>query len=101
MTKFFKDNTDNCGLLCNKEECAKLCFSSRGSHQFDNCAGDVGSTINLNWKTIMENTADKEVAIGTTSSVRGTEVRGIGVYIEHHVRSGISFFYIGMIGHVV
>ncbi len=38
MTKFFKDKPDDFGFLCIKEECIKLCFSSRGSHHFENCA---------------------------------------------------------------
>jgi hypothetical protein len=74
MTKFFKDKPDNFGFLCIKEECSKLCFSSRGSHQFENCAGDMNSTIDLNWRSITRSTAKEEVATGATASVRGTEV---------------------------
>jgi hypothetical protein len=48
----------------------------------------------------MGNTAEEEVATGVTASVRGTEVRGIGVYIEYHVGSMILYFCIGMSGHV-
>ncbi len=48
MTKFFKDNPNDFGLLCINEECTKFCFSRRGHHQFENCAGDVNSTIDLN-----------------------------------------------------
>jgi hypothetical protein len=38
MTKFFKDEPDDFCLLCIEEECTKLCFSCRGSPQFENCA---------------------------------------------------------------
>jgi hypothetical protein len=101
MTKFFKDKLDDFGLLRIKEECAKLCFSSGGSHQFENCAGDVNSTIDLNWRSITRGTAKEAVATGATASARGTEVRGIGVHIEYHVGSAILYFGIGMSGHVV
>ncbi len=94
-TKFFKDKPDDFGLLCIKEECTKLCFSSGGSHQFEIGAGDVNSTIDLNWRSITKSTAKEEVATGATASVRGTEVQGIGVHIEYHVRSAISYFGLG------
>jgi hypothetical protein len=48
MTKFLKDKPDDVGLLCIKEECAMLRFSRGGSHQFENCAGDMNITIDLN-----------------------------------------------------
>jgi hypothetical protein len=89
MTKFFKDKTDDFGFLSIKEECTKFYLSSKGSHQFK---GDVNSPIDLKCSTITGNTAKEKVTTGTgmTSSVRGTEVRGIRVYIEYHVRSAIS-----------
>ncbi len=101
MTKFFKDKPDDVGLLCIKEECAKLCFSRGGSHQFENCAGDVNSTIDLNWRSITRGTAKKEVATGTTVRVRCTEVQGIKVHIEYHVGSAKAYFGIEVSGHVV
>ncbi len=101
MTKFFKDKPDDFGLLCIEEECAKLCFSRRGCHQFENCAGDVNSTIDLNWRSITRGTAEEEVATSATLHVRCTEIRGIGVHIEYHVGSAILYFGIGMSGHVV
>ncbi len=48
MTKLFKDKPDNFSHLCIQEECTKLHFSHGGSHQFENCAGDVNSAIDLN-----------------------------------------------------
>ncbi len=57
MTKFFKDKPDDFGLLCIEKECATLHFSRGGSHQFENCAGDVNSVIDLNWRSIMRGTA--------------------------------------------
>jgi hypothetical protein len=101
MTKFFKDKPDDFGLLCIKGECAKLCLSSKGSHQFENCADDVNSAIDLNWRSITRSTAKEEVATNATSSVRGTEVQGIRVHIDYHVGSAILHFCIGMSGHVV
>jgi hypothetical protein len=44
-----------------------------------NGAGDVDGSIDLNWRTITENTAKEEVTTSTAASNRGTEVRGIGV----------------------
>ncbi len=101
MTKFFKDKPDDFGFLCIKEECAQLCFSSRGSHQFENCAGEVNSAIELNWRSITMSTAKEEVATGVTASVRGTEVQGIEVHIEYLVRSAILYLCIWMNDHVV
>jgi hypothetical protein len=89
MTKFFKDKPYDFGLLSIKEECAKFCFSSGGSHQFENCAGDVDGAI------ITGNTAMEEVATGATASVRCTEVSGIGVYIENHVGNTILYSALG------
>jgi hypothetical protein len=74
MTKFFKDKLDDFRLLCIKEECAKLCFSHGGSHQFENCAGDVNSAIDLNWRSIMRGSAKEEVATGANARIRSTEV---------------------------
>ncbi len=90
MTKFFKDKLYDFGFLSIKEECAKFCLSSRGSNQFENSADDVNGAIDLNWRIIMENTAEEEVATCLTASFRGTEVRGIRMHIEHNVRSTIS-----------
>ncbi len=73
MTKVFKVKTYGFGFLSIKNECAKLCFSRRGRHQFENCAGDVNSAINLNWRSIMRGTAKEEVATNATSCVRCTE----------------------------
>ena len=101
MTKFFKDKPDDFGFLCIEEECAKLRFSRGGRHQFENCAGDVNSAIDLNWRSVTRGTAKEAVATGATASARGTEVRGIGVHIEYHVGSAILYFGIGMSGHVV
>ncbi len=101
MTKFFKDKPDDFGLLCIKEECAKLRFSHGGCHQFENCAGEVSSAIDVNWRSITRGTAKEEVATGTTLHVRCTEVQGIGVHIEYHVGSAILYFGTGMSGHVV
>ncbi len=101
MTKFFKDMPDDLGLLCIKEECAKLRFSHGSRHQFENCAGDVNSSINLNWRFIMRGTAEEEVATCATSRIRCTEIRGIRVHIEYHVGSVILYFCIGMSGHVI
>ncbi len=101
MSKFFKDKTDDLGFVCIKEECAKFCLSSVCSHQFENFAGDIGSAIDLNRQTsITRNTAKEGVATGATASIRGTEVRGVGVYIDYHVTSTISYFCIRMSGHV-
>jgi hypothetical protein len=66
MTKFFKDKLDDFGLLCIKEECAKLRFSRRGHHQLENCAGDVNSAIDLNWRSITRGTAKEVVATCAT-----------------------------------
>ncbi len=99
--KFFKDKLDAFGLLCIEEECAKLCFSCGGSHQFKNCAGDMNSAIALNWRFIMRGTAKEELATEVTAHVRSTEVQGIGVHIEHQVISGMAYFGIGMSGHIV
>jgi hypothetical protein len=101
MTKFVKDKPDDFGLLCIEEECTKLRFRCGGSHQFENCAGDVNSTIDLNWRFITKGTVKEELVTGATSRVMCTEIRGIGVHIEYHVRSAISYFGIGMGGHVV
>jgi hypothetical protein len=100
MTKFFKNKPDDFGLLCIEIECPKLRFSHGGGHQIENCAGDVNSTIDLNWRSIMRDTAKEEVATGATSYVRCTEIRGIRVHIEYHVRSAILYFGIEMSGHV-
>ncbi len=101
MTKFFKDILDDFGLLCIEEECTKLRFSRRGRHQFENCACEVHSPIDLNWRCIMRSTAEEEVATCATSRIRCTEIQGIGVYIEYHDGSTILYFDIGMSGHVV
>jgi hypothetical protein len=101
MTKFFKDKLDDFGLLCIEEECAKLRFSRGGRHQFENSAGDVNIAFDLNWRFIMRGTAKEEDATSVTSSVWCTEIRGIKVHIEYHVRSVISYFGIGMRGHIV
>ena len=101
MTKFFKDKLYDFGFLSIKEECAKFCLSSRGSNQFENSADDVNGAIDLNWRIIMGNTAKEEEVTDSTASLRGTEVRGIGMHIEHHVRSMILYICIGMSGHVV
>jgi hypothetical protein len=101
MTKFFKDKSDDFGLLCIEEECTKLCFSRRGCHQFENCACDVHSTIDLNWRSITRRIVNEEVANCAISRVRCTKIRGIGVHIEYHVGSAILYFGIGMSGHVV
>jgi hypothetical protein len=76
MTKFFKDKPDDFGLLCIEEKCAKLCFSRRGSYQFENCAGSVNSTIVLNWswRSITRGTTKEEVATSLTACIRSTEV---------------------------
>ncbi len=74
MTKFFKDKPDDFGLLCIEEECAKLCFSCGGCHQFENSAGDVNSNIDLNWRSITRSTAEEEVATSTTVCMRCTEI---------------------------
>ncbi len=74
MTKFFNNKPDDFGLLCIEEECAKLCFSRGGHHQFENCACDMNSAIDLNWRSITRGTAKKEVATGVTSRVRCTEI---------------------------
>ncbi len=89
MPKFFKDKTYDFGFLSIKEECTKFCLSSGGSHQFDNCADDVDGPIDLNWRTITENTAKEEVATSLTASVRGTEVRGVA---DFHVDIIINGF---------
>jgi hypothetical protein len=101
MTKFYKDKLDDFGLLCIEEECAKLCFSRGGSHQFENCAGDVNSAIDLNWRSITRGTANEEVATGATLRVRCTEIRGIRVHIKYHVGSMLLCFGIMMSSHVV
>ena len=101
MTKFFKDKPDDFGLLCIEKKCAMLHFSRGGSHQFENCAGDMNSTIDLNWRSITRGTAEEEVATCATSHLGCTEIRGIGVHIEYHVGSAIAYFGIGMSGHVV
>jgi hypothetical protein len=101
MTKFFKDRMYNFGFLRIKEECTKFCLSSRGSHQFEYCAGDVDGAINFNWRIIKGNTAKEELATSSTEWVRGTEVRGIRVHVEHHVRSTISYICFGISGHGV
>ncbi len=41
MAKFFKDKPYDFGFLSIKEKCAKFCLSSRGSNQFENCAGEL------------------------------------------------------------
>jgi hypothetical protein len=92
MTKFFKDKPDDFGFLCINEECAKLCFSRGGRHQLENCAGDVNSAIDLNWRSITRGTAKEKLATCTTLRVRCTEIQGIGVHIEYHVISAISYF---------
>jgi hypothetical protein len=61
----------------------------------------MNSAIDLNWRSITRSTANKEVATGVTASIRGTEVRGIGVHIEYHVGSMILYFCIRMSGHAV
>jgi hypothetical protein len=48
MTKLFKGKLYDFGFLSIKGECAKFCLSSGGSHQFENCAGDVDGPIDLN-----------------------------------------------------
>ena len=101
MTKFFKDKTDDFVFLCMKEEHAKPCLSRRGCHQFENCAGEVSSAIDVNWRSITRGTAKEEVATGATLRVRCTEIRGIRVHIEYHVGRVISYFGIGMSGHGV
>jgi hypothetical protein len=58
MTKFFKDKPDDFGLLYIEEECTKLRFSRGGSRQFENCAGDINSAIDLNCRSIMRGTAE-------------------------------------------
>ncbi len=97
MTKFFKDKLHDFGLLCIEEECPKLCFSRGGRHQFENCACDVHSTIDLNWRSITRGTAKEEVATCVTSLIRCTEIQGIGVHIEYHVGSAISYIGIRMV----
>jgi hypothetical protein len=69
-------------------------------NQFENCACDVISAIDLNWRSITRGTA-KEVATGATVRARCTEVQGIGVHIEYHVGSVIAYFGIKVSGHVV
>ncbi len=61
----------------------------------------MDGAIDLNWRIITGNIAKEEVATSLTASVRGTDVRDIGVHIEHHVTSRILYFCIGMSGHVV
>ncbi len=92
MTKVFKVKTYGFGFLSIKKKCAKLLLISRGSNQFENCAGYVDGAIDLNWQFIMRGTAKEEVATGLTASFRGTEVRCIGMHIEHNVRSTIPNF---------
>ena len=101
MSKFFKDKTDDLGFVCIKEECAKVRFSCRCYHQFENCAGDMNSAIDFNWGSITRGTAKEEVATGMTLPMRCTEIQGIGGHIDYHVVSGILYFGIGMSGHVV
>ncbi len=48
MTKFFKDKLYDFGFLIIKEEYTKFHLRSRGSNQFENCAGDVDGAIDLN-----------------------------------------------------
>jgi hypothetical protein len=90
---------DGFGLLCIKEECTKLCFSRRGSHQFENCAGNMNNAIDLNRRSISKSTVKEEVATGVTVRIRGTEAQGIRVHIdiEYHVGSAILYFCIGIV----
>ena len=60
----------------------------------------MNSNIDLNWRSITRGTAKEEVDTCATLRIRCTEIRGIGVHIEYHVRSTISYFCIGMSGHV-
>ncbi len=59
------------------------------------------SAIDLNWISIARGTAEEEVATCMTSRIKCTEIQGIRVLIEYHVGSVISYFGIGMSGHVV
>ena len=57
--------------------------------------------IDNDWFVISSNTKKEEIASCTTSCLGGTEIGGIGVYVDDHVGSSVSNFCIGVCPHVV
>jgi len=53
VAKFFKDNSQDLGFLCIKEESTQFSFSGRCSNQLENRACDVDGTVDDNWRIIM------------------------------------------------
>jgi hypothetical protein len=79
----------------------KFSFSSRCRNQFENGAGDMDCAIDNDWLGVSWNTTEEEVSSCTTACLGGTEIGGIGVYVEDHVGSSVSDFCIGVCPHVV
>ena len=98
LKHFFKCNARILGI---EEKGAEFSFSSGGYHQFEDCTGDVYGAIDLNWCTILRNTAEEKVTAGLTVGSRSTEVQIIGVNVECYVRGTAAYVSIWMCRHVV
>ncbi len=77
-------------FLCIEKQCTKFSFSSRCRNQFENGASDMDCAIDNDWFGISWNATEEEVSSCTTACLGGTEIGGIGVYIENHVGSSVS-----------
>ncbi len=86
--------------LCIEEECSKFSFSGQCCNKFENVASDMDCTIDEYRLIVLQNATKEEVTACTTSCLGGTEVGGIRVYVEDHVRSSISYFCIGVRPHI-
>ncbi len=101
VPEFLKDKAYYFSFLCIEKQCTKFSFSSQCRNQFENGAGDMDCIIDNDWFGISWNTTKEEIASCMTSCLGGTEIEGIGVYVEDHVGSSVSDFCIGVRLHVV